>query len=256
MTHSASVRGSRFDRTVVLAGVLGVAALAWIYLLRDAAGMQAMSMAGGMPAAQVWTPGWLVSTFVMWAVMMAAMMLPSAAPAILMHSAMSKGGGRNGIAQSATWLFTAGYLAVWTVFSAMVTILQAGLQSSFLVSPMMASGSHYFSGLLLVAAGIYQWTPWKDACLKSCQNPLQFFLFRWRPGPAGAFHMGMEHGALCAGCCWAIMLLLFVAGVMNLLWVALITAFVLVEKLLPFGKATGRVTGLALIAWGVGINVI
>lgn len=238
-----------------MSGVLGVTALAWIYLWRDAADMQAMPMAGAMSAAQVWTAGWLVSTFLMWAVMMAAMMLPSAAPAILLHNAMT--GRRSGkrFSHPATLVFTAGYLAVWTLFSLLVTFAQAGLQASFLVSPMMVSESNYLSGFLLIAAGIYQWTPLKDACLKSCQNPLQFFLFHWRPGLAGAFGMGVNHGVLCTGCCWALMLLLFVAGVMNILWIVVLTGFVLVEKLLPSGKGAGRITGLILVAWGAAISV-
>jgi len=153
-------------------------------------------------------------------------------------------------------VFTAGYLAMWTAFSLAATLLQAGLEAAALVTPMMVSDSRWLSGGLLVVAGIYQWLPVKEACLEKCRAPLQFFLFRWRPGAVGAFRMGAEHGAYCTGCCWALMLLLFTAGVMNLIWVALIAAFVFVEKLLPPGRLIGRLAGLGLVLAGGGVMLV
>jgi predicted metal-binding membrane protein len=254
-------------RLPMLAGLLGVAALAWLYLWYDAARMAAMdtmpgsgSMGMGMgmsttgPAA-VWRPLPFLLTFLMWAVMMVGMMLPSAAPAVLHYGALVRGNRERGRAMPSAWLFTAGYLAVWTVFSLAATVLQSALQAAAMVTPMMVSASVWLSGGLLVAAGIYQWLPLKDACLRTCRAPLQFFLFHWRPGARGAVRMGMEHGAICVGCCWALMLLLFVAGVMNLLWVALIAAFVLAEKLAPPRWPVARAAGAALVVAGIGLMV-
>lgn len=151
------------------------------------------------------------------------------------------------------WAFTGGYLAVWAVFSIAATILQTGLISIGLLTSMLVSDSYWLSGILLIIAGTYQWLPIKDACLQKCRAPLQYFLFHWRPGIAGAFRMGLEHGVFCVGCCWAIMLLLFAAGVMNLMWVAIIAGFTLVEKLLPGGVLVGRITGIMLATIGLGL---
>lgn len=242
--------GPRRDRVVALSSLLGVAVIAWLYLWWDAVRMSSMSMPD-VPAAQVWSVEWLLPTFIMWTIMMVGMMLPSAAPAIMLYGSVVKKNRARGAMLPPLWLFTAGYLAAWTAFSLVVTLLQATLQAGGLMSPMMASGSRWLNGTLLIAAGVYQWLPAKDACLEKCRDPLQLFLFRWRPGSSGAFWMGLEHGAFCTGCCWALMLLLFTAGVMNLLWVAAIAGYVLVEKLLPAGKWTGRMAGAGLAAAGV-----
>ena len=145
-----------------------------------------------------------------------------------------------------TGAFLGGYIAVWTLFSAAATALQWGLEQAALLSPMMVSTSVTLGGLLLLAAAIYQWTPTKDACLKRCRSPVWFLSGIWRDGSGGAFKMGLEHGAYCLGCCWALMLLLFVGGVMNLLCVAAITVFVLAEKVLPWGRLIGRFGSLLL----------
>lgn len=243
----------RRDRAVVTAGLVGVSALAWVYLVVLAAGMDGMAMDEAVMSARA--APWSVLDFVlmvlMWAVMMVGMMVPSAAPAILLYGSMVRKNRERGSVLPSVWIFTGGYLAVWTVFSLAATILQAGLETSALLTPMMESGSRWLSGGLLVAAGVYQWLPLKEACLKKCRAPLQFFMFRWRPGAAGAFRMGAEHGSFCVGCCWAIMLLLFVAGVMNLLWVAVIAGFVLAEKLLTAGMIAGRVGGVAFAVAGI-----
>jgi len=263
MTATTLTAGlGRRERLAVLASLLALAALAWLYLWIDAQRMEAAmtlmsgGMSGGMKMSMAapWDPATLLMTFLMWSVMMVGMMLPSAAPAILLYAAMVRKNRHQGTALLSAWLFTSGYLAVWTGFSLAATLLQAGLEQAALMSPMMVSTSAWLSGGLLIVAGIYQWLPIKDVCLEKCRAPLQFFLMRWQPGAAGALRMGAEHGAFCVGCCWALMGLLFVAGVMNLLWVALIAGFVLAEKLLPadawVGRWFGRAAGAAMILAG------
>jgi predicted metal-binding membrane protein len=248
------------EQVITLAGLAGVTVLAWLYLFYDASRMASMPMdASGMagmnipPRGKLLDPVSIGLTFVMWSIMMVAMMLPSASPAILMYSTLARKRKEAGTAIAPAWQFTLGYLAVWAAYSAVATVLQLGLQEAALLTEMMVSKSAWLSGFLFVIAGIYQWLPIKDACLQKCRAPLQFFMFHWRPGKAGAFWMGTIHGAFCLGCCWALMLLLFVAGVMNLVWVALLAVFVLIEKLAPNGAVAGRLSGLAMIALGGGL---
>jgi predicted metal-binding membrane protein len=189
----------------------------------------------------------------MWVVMMAGMMLPSAAPTVLLYGAMVRKHAERGTVLPAVWIFVSGYLMVWAGFSLAAALLQAALEQAGLLTPMMASGSNRLNAVLLVAAGIYQMTPLKDLCLSKCRNPVQFFMTHWRPGTAGALRMGITQGAYCLGCCWMLMLLLFAVGVMNLAWVALIAAFVFLEKLLPGGRLTSRLAGAALIVVGLTI---
>jgi predicted metal-binding membrane protein len=240
----------RRDRLLVALGLVGVVALAWVYIAIDAARMDGMPMPPHEGMRNPWAPAALVMTFFMWSVMMVGMMLPSAAPAILLYAGLVRKHRAAGSVTASAWIFTAGYLAVWTAFSFAATILQAAMEQARLLTPMLTSANIWLTAGLLIAAGIYQFLPVKEACLQKCRAPLQFFMFRWRPGAAGAFRMGAEHGAFCLGCCWALMLLLFTAGVMNLLWVALIAGFVLVEKLLPGGRLFGRITGAVLIGAG------
>ncbi len=240
----------RHDRRITLSGLFAVVALAWLYLWRGAAGMDHAAMAmNSMP--QDPGVGALALTFVMWTVMMAGMMLPSAAPAILLYGAMVRKNGALGRMLPAVWIFAGGYLLVWTGFSVVATLLQALLERASLLTPAMTLASTVLSALALIAAGVYQLTPLKQACLGKCRNPLEFFITRWRAGPGGAFRMGLGHGAYCVGCCWALMLLLFVAGVMNLMWVALIAALVFVEKLFPGVRIVSRATSAALILAGL-----
>lgn len=255
MTAATFAGEARRERIVALASLLAIAALAWLYLWFEAGRMDAMPAGAmaSMEAARAWSAGAFLLTFVMWSVMMVAMMLPSAAPAILLYGSLVRRNRARGSALPSAWIFTAGYLAVWSAFSLAATGLQAALEAGRLLTPMMVSASAWLTGGLLVAAGVYQWLPVKDACLEKCRAPLQFLMFRWRPGAAGAFRMGAEHGLYCVGCCWALMLLLFAAGVMNLLWVALIAGFVLVEKLVPAGRLIGRVAGAALAVAGGGV---
>jgi predicted metal-binding membrane protein len=209
-----------------------------------------------MEAMAMMDPGAFALMFLMWFVMMAGMMLPSAAPTVLLYASMVRKNAARGTVLPAAWIFVSGYVLVWAGFSLAATVLHALLEHAALVTPMMTPASRWLTGGLLVAAGIYQLTPLKDLCLTQCRNPLQFLMARWRPGPAGALRMGLAHGAYCVGCCWALMLLLFAIGVMNLIWVAMIAAFVFVEKLLPAGRITARFAGAALIAVGVTVMAL
>ena len=148
------------------------------------------------------------------------------------------------------WIFVSGYLVIWSGFSLVATAMQWALQYVGVLSPAMASANAVFGGVVLIAAGVYQWTPLKHACLRHCQTPLGFLMSRWRDGVSGAFQMGLAHGAYCVGCCWALMALLFVGGVMNLVWVATLAALVLAEKIAPPGPWLARAIGLVLVAWG------
>ena len=259
-TLDPSVEGAlRRDRWVIVVTLTLVIALAWLYLWSDAGSMNQMDMPDmpgmAMPPRASGVEPFLL-TFVMWTVMMVGMMLPSAAPTILLYGALVRKNGERGTVLPGTWVFTSGYLVVWTAFSLLAALLEVWLEQTALLTPMMVSASKGLSAGLLVAAGVYQWLPFKDACLRKCRNPIRFLVARWRPGTSGAFRMGVESGAYCVGCCWVLMLLLFVAGVMNLLWVALIAAFVFAEKLLPAGKFTARFAGVALILSGVALLII
>lgn len=244
---AASPRGERW---IAFSGLAAVVLLAWTYLWRSAVGMDHAAMAvGALPRAA--DPGALALTFVMWTVMMTGMMLPSAAPAILLYGAMVRKNLARGTALPALLTFASAYLLVWTGFSAAATALQVLLEQASLMTPTMSLASGKLGALALLAAGLYQFTPLKHACLSKCRHPLQFFITRWRAGPGGALRMGLEHGAYCLGCCWVLMLLLFVAGVMNLAWVALIAAFIFAEKLLRAGRLVAYTAGTLLVLTGV-----
>jgi predicted metal-binding membrane protein len=241
------------DRLIVLGGLLGIAALAWAYIVHLASTMQSMPMGMDMagPHMQSWSGVDLALLFVMWAVMMLAMMVPGAAPMILMFATINRRRQEQQQPYVPTAVFLGGYVLVWSGFSVLALLAQWGLHSAALLSPMLVSTSPILGGLLLVAAGIFQWTPLKYVCLTRCRSPLGFLMTDWREGRRGAFIMGLRHGMYCTGCCWFLMALLFVAGVMNLLWVAAITAFVLVEKVLPRGDLVGRLAGGVLVVAGL-----
>jgi predicted metal-binding membrane protein len=219
----------------------------------DMPGMEMSSMA--TPQLQEWTHITILLLFVMWAVMMIAMMVPSATPVVFAFLQVNQGRKAANRPFVPVTTFLLGYLAVWTAFSAVATLAQWGLHKAALLSPAMAATSPVLNGVLLIAAGIFQWTPLKLACLKGCRSPLSFLMSEWREGAAGAFVMGLKHGAYCVGCCWVLMALLFVAGVMNLLWVAVIALFVMAEKMLPKGELIARISGVALILAGVAMAV-
>lgn len=242
------------DRAVVGLGLAGVAALAWLYLIVEADRMSRMDVAAAMPHPAPWDLGYLGFLFVMWAVMMIAMMTPSAAPMAMTFAAVNRR--RREAARADLFpvgVFVLGYLVVWTGFSAAAALAQWVLHAAALVSAAMTGVSATLGGALLIAAGVYQWTPLKRACLVHCRTPMSFLVTSWRPGRTGALVMGLRHGSFCVGCCWALMALLFVAGVMNVLWVAAITAFVFVEKVAPRGDLVGRAVGVLLVAAGAAL---
>jgi predicted metal-binding membrane protein len=242
----------RRDRTVAAIALLAVTVLAWASLFLMHSGMGSMETGGmAMPGMQAWSPIEPLLLFVMWATMMVAMMLPSAAPTILLVASVLRRRREQASPAAPTAVFVAGYLVVWTAFSVAAALAQWGLHQAALLSPAMASTSPVLGGILLLVAGVYQWLPVKTACLHHCRSPLGFLGTHWREGSGGALMMGVRHGLYCLGCCWALMTLLFVAGVMNLLWVAAIAALVLVEKVVPAGPWLGRVAGLTLAGWGL-----
>lgn len=241
----------RRDRIVVVSALAAVVVLAWGYLLAGA-GMGMHEMDGMVMARHPsWTPDYVAVVLLMWAVMMAAMMLPSAAPMILLFGTIARR--RRGKEDNAAdaGVFGIGYVAVWATSSLVAVALQFALDRAALLSPMMNTTSTVLAGSVLIGAGVYQWTPLKQACLRRCRSPLDFLMTEWREGRRGAFVMGLRHGAYCLGCCWVLMLLLFVGGIMNIAWIAGIALFVLVEKLAPAGHWIGRAAGVALVLWGI-----
>ena len=244
----------RHDRVIVLGSLGLVVAIAWVWLLLGAGiGMEEMDMGGGQIILMLpeWSLAYGLVVFAMWAVMMVAMMLPSAAPVTLLVANIArKRAAAGGAFGTGTALFVLSYLAVWCGFAAAATLLQWGLDEVGLMSDTMALASRIGAGIMLIAAGIYQWTPLKEACLRHCRSPLDFLLFHWREGGLGALVSGIGHGAYCLGCCWMLMALLFVGGIMNLAWIAAIALLVLIEKTLPWGGWVGRVIGVVLVVWG------
>ncbi len=239
----------RRDRRAAMAALAAVVILAWGYLLL-AAGMEMPATMAGMAMPMAWSPGHAAMMALMWVLMMLAMMLPSAAPMILLHATVARRrdparGGRG------AFLFALGYAAVWIGFALAATATQWALEGAAMLTPAMRLGSAVLASLLFIAVGIYQFTPLKQACLRHCRSPLEFLSRHWRSGSGGAFLMGASHGTYCLGCCWAMMLLLFVGGVMNLAWIAGLALLVLAEKLSPGGPAVGRLLGGGLILWGV-----
>jgi predicted metal-binding membrane protein len=244
----------------ILTGLAGITAAAWIYVVLEthrmadmSVGMTDRSMAASMHA-MVGTHRWTATEFslrlLMWAVMMVAMMVPTAAPMTLVYRAVARKAAVQSNPVAPTFVFVAGYIAVWCLFSVAATAAQWELDRAALLSPMMVSNSVLLGSALLIGAGVYELTPLKHACLRHCRAPAQFLSQNWRSGTIGAFRMGLRLGAYCLGCCWVLMGLLFVGGVMNLLWIAAISAFVLLEKILPFGHEAGWFGGGAMILVG------
>ena len=245
------------DRLIVIASLLLITGMAWGYMVREAHAMNltgvcccaGMKMSG--PDTNPWSVATLPPLFLMWTEMMVAMMIPSAAPMILTFTAVNRRRREQERPFVATGIFLLGYLVVWAGFSALAAIAQWLLHAKALLSPMMVSASPWLGGSLLVLAGMFQWTPLKSAYLAHCRSPLDFLLTGWREGNWGAFSMGLRHGAYCIGCCWLLMALLFVAGVMNLWWIAVLAVFVLIEKIVPRGLLLGKIAGALFVTWGV-----
>lgn len=267
------------DRLVVLVVLTGVIVAAWAWLLAGAgmgadgstppAGASGHAGAGasdhGMPAGgtavhvmtpAAWTPGYALMMFFMWWVMMVGMMLPGAAPVLLLFARVNRKEKAGGRPHVPTAIFAAGYLVVWAGFGAVAAGLQWGLQRLGLVSPTMTTASMWLGGSVLLAAGLWQLTPVKDVCLRHCRSPIRFLAEGWRPGRRGAFRMGLHHGAYCLGCCWFLMGLLFFGGIMNLYWIAGLAAYVLLEKTAPMGRWLARGTGVVLAAWGIAVLAV
>lgn len=235
----------RHDRRIMVAGLAIVIALSWGFLFAGA-GME------DEPPAR-WTPTLVALMFAMWWIMMVAMMLPAAAPTILLAAALRRRTRQVSPPFGATGLFIAGYLAAWALFSAVATGAQWALDAAGLLTPAMRSSSGVLAGATLLAAGLWQLTRLKRACLRHCRSPAAILARLRRDGRSGGWRAGLEHGAHCVGCCWFLMALLFVGGVMNLAWIAGLTAYVLAEKLLPHGERLARVAGLALALGGTSL---
>jgi predicted metal-binding membrane protein len=242
----------RYDRAPVVVLLIVVPLVSWLWIVAMARDMYGpMTGASAWMMTAVWDPWHLVLLWAMWAVMMVAMMLPSSSPMLLLYGTVARRSAAGARGAHQLYAFAAGYLAVWAAFSVGATALQRLLAALLVVSPMMEVTSRNAGAMLLMIAGVYQMTPLKHACLRTCQSPLGFLMSRWRPGAGGAFRMGIEHGALCVGCCWALMLLLFAGGIMNLAVIAALTVLVAFEKLTRFGAHGARISGVLLIAAAV-----
>lgn len=263
-TRRARVSRPALREAVVVGGGMALlVAAGWVWLVIEARRMQGgggdmsamdmMSMPSALTAAgtQASSTIDLLMLWLMWTIMMVAMMLPSATPMVTLFAGVSRNRRQRGDPWVPTTVFVAGYLLLWTAFSAVAALAQWGLHSAALLSPMMRSTSPLLGGGLLIAAGVYQLTPLKRACLTHCRSPLGFLSAHWGEGVAGALRLGLRHGMYCIGCCAVLMALLFVVGVMNLLWVAAIAVFVLAEKVFPRGEWIARAAGVLLIGWGL-----
>ncbi|MEE9255176.1 MAG: DUF2182 domain-containing protein [Pseudomonadales bacterium] len=263
-TWNAFERVLRHDRRVVVAALLVVIGLSWSYILlgagmdmtawemmRDSGGVEARgaSMMQPMP----WTFGYAVLMFAMWWIMMIAMMLPSAAPMVLIFSAVNRRQREREAPYVRSSFFTLGYLACWASFSLLAVTVQWGLARASLLSATLASTDAYLSAVILMAAGLWQLTPLKHACLRHCRSPVHYITQHWRQGERGAFRMGVEHGIYCLGCCWFLMALLFYGGVMNLYWIMGLALYVLLEKTVPHGHWLGTIVGIGLVGGGAAL---
>lgn len=270
------------DRAIVIGALLTIIFLCWLYILNGAGvGMTASDMSslsialgktqqlqinesvgptiegtmGMLATPAAWSLDYAIIMFFMWLIMMVAMMLPAATPMILLHAMVNrkaavKDGGEYGPWQTTN--FTLGYLLVWAVFSTVAVTLQWAFEMTGMLSPMMMNSANtFFTGSILILAGIYQMTPVKQACLKHCRTPIDFLSRHWRPGTKGALIMGVHHGAYCLGCCWSLMFILFFGGVMNLYWIVGLAFIVLIEKMTPFGRQLSWGISALLLVWGV-----
>jgi predicted metal-binding membrane protein len=268
----------RKQLAAVLSALVGITALAWIHLARLASSMAPMPMDPDMPGLpgtpgmpmdmpgmlmgppgamglEAWGTAHFAAMLAMWTVMMVGMMVPTALPMTLIYMGIVRSAKEGDAVVAPTLVFVAGYVGVWALFSVLATTAQWALESAALLSPMMVATSPMLGAGLLVLAGVYQLTPAKHACLSHCRSPVHFVAHHWRQGNLGALRMGASHGLYCLGCCWALMLLLFVGGVMNLLWIAAIAFFVLLEKVLPLGRVPTWVAGVAMIGAGLALLI-
>jgi len=251
-SESLSHLETRVDRWTLVAGVATLVAASWAWLAYQAWSMAHMDIvAMAMPSVGRWGPADLGLVLVMWVVMMVAMMVPTAAPVVLLYQRVVAGRDASARPVVLTGFFVAGYVLAWSLFAVAATLVQWALHGAAVLSPAMRLTGPTIGGAVLILAGVYQWTPLKHACLAQCRTPLAFLLNAWRGGKIGALAMGLRHGAYCTACCWLLMVILFVVGVMNLAWIVALTALVLTEKLLPHGERFARASGVALAAWGL-----
>lgn len=258
----------RRDRGIVLGGLGAVAALAWAYMAylawgaAEGSGATGMAMSLGtdrVAQAMSWSPVDFGLMYLMWAAMMTAMMVPTAAPVILVFARVNRSKRSKDQPFVSTGVFLSGYLALWVTFALLATLSQWGLHQATIMSSMMGSVTPALGGMILITAGIFQWTPLKYVCINHCRTPMGFIMSGWRDGHAGALRMGLRHGMYCLGCCWFLMGLMFVAGVMNLLWMAAIAGYILLEKVVPTGARGNWLswgTGSALVGWGAWLLVV
>lgn len=282
MRETILERALNRDRVIVVSALVLVFLISWIYVLWGAGmGMSAFSMSsidmalGRLDSGQVdvsgkmgainsamsrmatpvtWTVSYTILMFFMWWIMMIAMMLPSAAPMVLLHAKIARGSSAKATMSIALWStasFTLGYLLCWAAFSMVAVALQGAFESLDILSPTMLNSTNaFFAGGILVLAGLYQLTPLKKACLEHCRSPIAYLSQNWRDGTGGALAMGLQHGVYCLGCCWGLMVILFFGGIMNLYWIIGLAIIVFLEKLLPVGPRLGQIIGALLLAWG------
>ncbi len=247
------------ERIVVLAVLSAVTLGAWVYMFHMSPGIIGIIMGGDSPYMLQWGLLDIFFSFVMWSVMMMAMMLPSAIPMILMFTSANRRRIECHDPLITTGLFVLGYLIIWIAYSALATMVQWGLHAATLLLHKRVITSHLsalLGGTLLLATGVFQWTPFRNACMIKCRSPLGFILAEWREGKRGALIMGLKHGAFCVGCCWLIMALSLFLGGMNILWMLVLTAFIILEKSSVAGQWLSRVAGLVFIVWGLAVIVV
>jgi len=242
-THTNYSLTERLERTAISGTILVAIFASWYYMLYD--------MTMNMAPVATWSAYDILLLVIMWAIMMAGMMLPSAFPVILLMANINQKRQTNGLSYTPTLFFVLGYLLTWCFYSLIISALQYTLHHIEILNSMMVSNNNIFSASLLIFAGCYQFSPFKHKCLHLCRSPLSLIASNWREGIIGALSLGIKHGSYCLGCCWFLMALLFVAGVMNLTWILILTLVVLVEKLTPNGEILSKILGVALIFYGL-----
>ncbi len=255
MNARAEISPRGLQRSLIVCALVALAAIAWVFLVRSEAAMR--SMAGDGPiVALMWlmmrpsdAGPYVLAAALMWIVMMVAMMTPAVVPMAMVRRGIDRTAHRD----RDTLLFAGGYLVGWSLFGLAAALLQLWLHRGGLLHGHLLAASPPLAGLLLLVAGVYQLTPWKEACLQHCRSPMGFFLAHWSPGARGAVGMGLRHGLYCVGCCWMLMLLMFAGGAMSVLTMAVLGGFILAERLLPAGPWVSRIPGAALIAWGAAL---
>ena len=240
---------SHKDRSIVYIGVIAILLVSWLYLLNMVEQHSRMDMTMMSMPQHASSYDFLI-LFLMWAVMMTAMMLPGVLPATAVFTAFNRRKKAQAQPYVKTYIFVIGYLLTWTVCSLLFALAQSGLLKAGVLDSTMKTSSPLLSGSILLLAGIYQWTPFKEVCLKHCRTPLGFFIERWREGHPGAVYMGWRYGLFCVGCCWALMAIMFSVGAMNILWMAILSVFVLCEKIFPAHTLLRNIAGVLLVGWG------